>query len=155
MFIIKKTQKCWTVSTNQICSSLPPTQIMTLLGDLLQKFPTCEFSNFPKLGQNVFQLQKVPIFVPPSKLFFSMKTRYFDQGFRLLSAFDFRRAVLSFRAAGRASSKSCVLCLWGEALALGPNLNSFDEPRWAVLPRMDGLDSDLNMLKFQYFRTAI
>eukprot|EP00438_Fugacium_kawagutii_P030326 Skav218839 [mRNA] locus=scaffold3029:240843:242771:- [translate_table: standard] len=53
---------------------------------------------------------------------------YFDQGFRLLAAFDFRRAVLSFRTAAAADA-SCALCAWGEALALGPNLNSFDEPR--------------------------
>ena len=67
-------------------------------------------------------------------VFFS--TRYFDQGFRFLAAFDFRRAVISFRAAqdadaadASASSPSCGLCLWGEAMALGANLNSFDEPR--------------------------
>ncbi|CAJ1348620.1 unnamed protein product [Effrenium voratum] len=54
--------------------------------------------------------------------------RYFDQGFRLIAAFDFRRAVLSFRAAQRADP-NCAMCVWGEAFALGPNLNSFDEPR--------------------------
>lgn len=54
--------------------------------------------------------------------------RYFNQGFRLLAAFDFRRAVISFRAAQDADA-SCALCVWGEAFALGPNLNSFDEPR--------------------------
>jgi len=48
----------------------------------------------------------------------------------LLSAFDFRRAVLAFRAASAAEAEGCVLCQWGEAMALGPNLNSFDEPRW-------------------------
>lgn len=55
--------------------------------------------------------------------------QYFDQGFRLLSAFDFRRAVLAFRAAEAEVESRCVLCHWGEAMALGPNLNSFDEPR--------------------------
>jgi hypothetical protein len=60
--------------------------------------------------------------------------RYFDQGFRLLSAFDFRRAVLAFRAASAATeAEGCVLCQWGEAMALGPNLNSFDEPRWDMV----------------------
>lgn len=47
----------------------------------------------------------------------------------MLSAFDFRRAVLAFRAASAAEAEGCVLCQWGEAMALGPNLNSFDEPR--------------------------
>lgn len=60
----------------------------------------------------------------------SLAQQYFDQGFRLLSAFDFRRAVLAFRAASAATeAEGCVLCQWGEAMALGPNLNSFDEPR--------------------------
>ena len=62
----------------------------------------------------------------------SFSARYFDQGFRFLAAFDFRRAVISFRAAqdaDAATAASCGLCLWGEAMALGANLNSFDEPR--------------------------
>lgn len=71
--------------------------------------------------------------------------RYFDQGFRLLAAFDFRRAVLSFRTAAAADA-SCALCAWGEALALGPNLNSFDEPRQGMLVWLVGqVDAGVGM----------
>ncbi|CAE7456979.1 ODA2 [Symbiodinium sp. CCMP2592] len=58
----------------------------------------------------------------------SLAQRYFDQGFRFIAAFDFRRAVISFRAA-QTVDPGCVMCIWGESFALGPNLNSFDEPR--------------------------
>lgn len=51
---------------------------------------------------------------------------YFDQGLRLIASFDFNRAVTSFRCARR-RDPGCVMCIWGEALALGPSLNSFDE----------------------------
>eukprot|EP00439_Symbiodinium_sp_Y106_P063853 s629_g9.t3 len=58
----------------------------------------------------------------------SLAQRYFDQGFRFIAAFDFRRAVISFRAA-QIVDPGCIMCIWGESFALGPNLNSFDEPR--------------------------
>ena len=64
---------------------------------------------------------------PPN---WSSKRQVFRSRLPLLSAFDFRRAVLAFRAASAAEAEGCVLCQWGEAMALGPNLNSFDEPRW-------------------------
>lgn len=54
--------------------------------------------------------------------------RYADQGYSFLSAFDFSRAVVSFRAAQQLDPQ-CVMCVWGEALALGPSLNSFDESK--------------------------
>eukprot|EP00928_Gymnodinium_smaydae_P033426 TRINITY_DN23950_c0_g1_i1.p1 TRINITY_DN23950_c0_g1~~TRINITY_DN23950_c0_g1_i1.p1 ORF type:complete len:658 (-),score=35.77 TRINITY_DN23950_c0_g1_i1:91-2064(-) len=53
---------------------------------------------------------------------------FFDQGLRFLAAFDIYRGVLSFRAAQRLAPL-CAMCIWGESLALGPNLNAFDEPR--------------------------
>ena len=46
----------------------------------------------------------------------------------MIAAFDFRRAVISFRAA-QIADPSCIMCVWGEGFALGPNLNTFDEPR--------------------------
>eukprot|EP00913_Durusdinium_trenchii_P025196 g23655.t1 len=72
---------------------------------------------FEDLGNLSFPIEASPL-----------AQQYFNQGFRLLAAFDFRRAVISFRAAQDADA-SCALCVWGEAFALGPNLNSFDEPR--------------------------
>lgn len=49
--------------------------------------------------------------------------RYFDQGLRLTYAFNHEEAVRSFREAQRLDS-SCTMCAWGEALALGPNINA-------------------------------
>ena len=47
---------------------------------------------------------------------------FFDQGLRLVFAFNPGEAVASFRAASDLDPK-CAMCFWGEALALGPNLN--------------------------------
>ncbi|MBI4520071.1 MAG: hypothetical protein HY701_04500, partial [Gemmatimonadetes bacterium] len=49
--------------------------------------------------------------------------RYFDQGLRLTYAFNHAEAVRSFREAQRLDP-SCALCFWGEAFALGPNINA-------------------------------
>jgi tetratricopeptide (TPR) repeat protein len=48
--------------------------------------------------------------------------RYFDQGVRLLYAFDHPDALRSFRLAQRIDS-TCAMCAWGEAITLGPNIN--------------------------------
>ncbi len=47
---------------------------------------------------------------------------YFDQGLRLMYAYNYGAAVDSFRAAQRIDP-SCAMCLWGESVALGPNIN--------------------------------
>ncbi|MFT4076143.1 MAG: hypothetical protein QM647_11490 [Asticcacaulis sp.] len=47
---------------------------------------------------------------------------YFDQGFALLYGFEYPTAVRSFHAA-RVRDADCALCSWGEALAMGPNIN--------------------------------
>eukprot|EP00929_Paragymnodinium_shiwhaense_P072127 TRINITY_DN36612_c0_g1_i1.p1 TRINITY_DN36612_c0_g1~~TRINITY_DN36612_c0_g1_i1.p1 ORF type:complete len:662 (-),score=54.06 TRINITY_DN36612_c0_g1_i1:133-2076(-) len=75
--------------------------------------------------------QDIDLFADLGNLTFPVRANaaaqpYVDQGFRLLAAFDFRRAVLSFRAAQR-RDENCAMCIWGEGFALGPNLNSFDE----------------------------
>lgn len=49
--------------------------------------------------------------------------RYFDQGLRLYYAFNHAEAVRAFREAQRLDPR-CVMCVWGEALALGPNVNA-------------------------------
>lgn len=48
--------------------------------------------------------------------------RYFDQGLRLMFAFNLEEAERSFRAAV-AIDPTCAICSWGVALALGPHIN--------------------------------
>jgi tetratricopeptide (TPR) repeat protein len=52
----------------------------------------------------------------------AVSQRYFDQGLRFVYAFDHPDAIRSFRYAQRADP-ACAMCSWGEALALGPNIN--------------------------------
>ena len=47
---------------------------------------------------------------------------WFDHGVRLRWAFEHRESVRAFRKA-RALDPQCGMCAWGEAWALGPNLN--------------------------------
>jgi hypothetical protein len=48
--------------------------------------------------------------------------RYFDQGLVIDFAFNHAESARSFRAA-QALDPECAMCFWGEALALGPNIN--------------------------------
>ena len=48
---------------------------------------------------------------------------YFDQGMRLTFAFNHAEAARAFRAA-QELDPACAMCYWGEALALGPNINA-------------------------------
>ena len=48
--------------------------------------------------------------------------KYFDQGLTIDFAFNHAESVRSFRAAQRLDPE-CAMCYWGEALALGPNIN--------------------------------
>jgi len=48
--------------------------------------------------------------------------RYFDQGLVIDFAFNHAESVRSFKAAQRLDP-DCAMCFWGEALALGPNIN--------------------------------
>ncbi|WGM30933.1 hypothetical protein [Brevundimonas sp. NIBR11] len=47
---------------------------------------------------------------------------WFDHGVRLRWAFEHKEAVRAFRRA-RAIDPECAMCAWGEAWAIGPNLN--------------------------------
>jgi len=49
--------------------------------------------------------------------------RYFDQGLRLLYAFNHEEAIYSFEEAARLDPKA-AMTYWGIALALGPNINA-------------------------------
>ena len=48
---------------------------------------------------------------------------YFDQGLRLTYAFNHAEAVLAFRQA-QLLDPDCAMCFWGEAFALGANINA-------------------------------
>ena len=48
--------------------------------------------------------------------------QYFNQGLMLTYGFNHAEAVRSFRAA-QAADPACAMCFWGEAYALGPNIN--------------------------------
>ena len=48
--------------------------------------------------------------------------RYFDQGVVIDFAFNHAESIRSFRAAQNLDPE-CAMCFWGEALALGPNIN--------------------------------
>jgi len=54
--------------------------------------------------------------------------RYFDQGLRLVYAFNHEEAIRSFEAAAQLDSQA-AMPYWGIALALGPNINSAMEKR--------------------------
>ena len=57
---------------------------------------------------------------------------YFDQGLRLAYAFNHAEAQRAFRKAEKLDPH-CAMCLWGEALVLGPNIN-LPMPEEAVRP---------------------
>ena len=54
--------------------------------------------------------------------------RYFDQGLRLVYAFNHEEAIRSFEAAAQEDPKA-AMPYWGIALALGPNINSAMEKK--------------------------
>jgi len=64
--------------------------------------------------------------------------RYFSQGLLLTYGFNHAGAVRSFRE-GQRLDAACAMCWWGEAVALGPNINApMDErDRDAALSAMD------------------
>jgi tetratricopeptide (TPR) repeat protein len=64
--------------------------------------------------------------------------RYFSQGLTMAYGFNHSGAVRSFREAQRLDPE-CAMCWWGEAVALGPNINAAmdDRDRGAALNAMD------------------
>ncbi|MBX3724303.1 MAG: hypothetical protein KF823_00095 [Xanthomonadales bacterium] len=61
--------------------------------------------------------------------------RWFDQGMRLVYAFNHQAAAEAFAEAARLDP-ACAMCLWGQALALGPNINAPMLPE-ALVPAHD------------------
>jgi len=60
----------------------------------------------------------VPITTPVS-----LAQQYFDQGMRLLYAFNHGEAIRSFNHAAQLDP-SCAMCYWGVAYAYGPHVNA-------------------------------
>jgi tetratricopeptide (TPR) repeat protein len=56
--------------------------------------------------------------------------KYFDQGLRLMYAFNHGEAIASFKEGARID-QSCGMCWWGVAMALGPNINLPMDPKAA------------------------
>src|SRR6185295_5925423 len=54
--------------------------------------------------------------------------QYFDQGLRLVYAFNHEEAIRSFEAAAQEDPQA-AMAYWGMALALGPNINSAMEKK--------------------------
>ena len=67
--------------------------------------------------------------------------RWFDQGLMLSYGFNHAGAVRSFREAQR-RDPDCAMCWWGEAVALGPNINApmdqRDRASFDVVQRLRG-----------------
>ncbi|REJ76797.1 MAG: hypothetical protein DWQ36_03285 [Acidobacteria bacterium] len=64
---------------------------------------------------------------------------FFDQGLELAWAFNHHAAVRAFRKAQELDPE-CAMCFWGEAWALGPNINAPMDPEavpvaWAALEK--------------------
>ncbi|MES2758464.1 MAG: hypothetical protein V4693_13910 [Pseudomonadota bacterium] len=82
-----------------------------------RQLPAPASAGTPPLYANLGKLH-VPISTASPK-----SQAYFDQGMRLLFAFNHAEAARAFRAAQQ-FDPGCAMCHWGEALVLGPNINA-------------------------------
>jgi tetratricopeptide (TPR) repeat protein len=57
--------------------------------------------------------------------------RYFDQGLRMAYGFNHQAAGRAFAEAAKLDP-ACAMCLWGQALVLGPNINQSMDPAMAA-----------------------
>ena len=60
--------------------------------------------------------------------------RYFDQGMMMAFAFNHAESIRSFKAAQKLDP-NCAMCFWGEALALGPNINVNSDGKVIMAPQ--------------------
>ncbi len=70
---------------------------------------------------------------------------WFNQGLRFYWAFNHEEAIRSFREAERLDP-ACAMCAFGQALALGPNINAPMDPAagteaWEIVQRAAGLSA--------------
>ena len=96
---------------------------------------TCWLAVFsPAEAGTADQTEAPPLFDNLGSLHHSITTtseqaqRYFDQGLRLVYAFNHEEAIRSFEAAAQEDPKA-AMAYWGIALALGPNINSAMEKK--------------------------
>ena len=82
-----------------------------------QQLPSAADSAPPPLYKDLGKLH-IPISTTSARA-----QAYFDQGVRLIFAFNHAEAARAFRAAQR-FDPGCAMCYWGEALVLGPNINA-------------------------------
>ena len=59
--------------------------------------------------------------------------KYFDQGLIMAFAFNHAESIRSFKAAQNLDP-NCAMCYWGEALALGPNINVNSDGKVIMAP---------------------
>lgn len=83
-----------------------------------------------------------------------MTQEYFDQGLRYMHAFNHAEAIRAFRHAQRLDP-NCGMCFWGEAFALGPNINAGmeatdNEPAYAAARRAHELRANATPLEQAY-----
>ena len=79
--------------------------------------------------------------------------RYFDQGLRLTYAFNHEEAIRAFNEAERIDPK-CAMCAWGEAMALGPNINAPMDSANAMRARSAIASPQAHMAHFGSIRSA-
>jgi tetratricopeptide (TPR) repeat protein len=82
--------------------------------------------------------------------------QYFNQGLILAFAFNHAESARSFQAAQRLDP-DCAMCYWGEALALGPNINAPMFPdavpkAWAAAQKAQELSSLVSPREQAYIR---
>ena len=82
-----------------------------------QQLPNRPAAGTPPLYDNLGTLH-VPVTTASTRA-----QAYFDQGMRLIFAFNHAEAARAFRAAQQLDP-GCAMCYWGEALVLGPNINA-------------------------------
>ena len=106
----------------------------------------------PQLGaQEMKSARKVPLFDNLGTLHHPISSKaaeaqkYFDQGMRLVFAFNHGEAIRAFKEAQNVDP-NCAICYWGEALALGPHVNAGMDSAsgvqaWAALQKAKQLAS--------------
>ena len=79
---------------------------------------------------------------------------YFNQGLIMAYAFNHAESIRSFKAAQRLDP-NCAICYWGEALALGPNINVTSDGKAIMKPqeRLDAFDRTNKALELLEFAT--
>lgn len=85
-------------------------------------------ASHPRAVANAADASQVPLFETFGDLHRDIGTRvpaaqrYFDQGLRMTYGFNHEAAGRAFAEAARLDP-ACAMCVWGQALVLGPNIN--------------------------------